>query len=191
MRNGGWSKVARASRTCWFAGFVATLLLVWSDQTAAQTGSSVVTSFVVDSGTGMGIGNAIAVDSRNVHIAYYDRGTATGVLPSVKYETFPLALVALPVAQTVATLTLNPSFIFPQAISIAIDSQGMPHIVFQDAQGGLKYAYIQNGIWTVEVIVSSGGGTYNALALDKNDAPHVAFGGLSYATRTTGPSGVV
>jgi hypothetical protein len=139
----------------------------------------------------MGTGNAIAVDSKNVHIAYYSRGTATGVPPSVKYETFPLDLVALPVAQTVEALTINPSIIPPQAISIAIDSQGMPHIVYQDGQGGLKYAYIQNGIWTTEVIVSSGGGAYNALALDKNDAPHVAFGGLSYATRSTGPTGVV
>ena len=189
MRNGEWSKFARARRTCWFVGFVATLLLVWSDQTAAQTGSSVVTSFVLDSGTGMGIGNAIAVDSKNVHIAYYDRGTATGVQPSVKYETFPLTLVALPVAQTVATLTLNPSVIPPQAISIAVDSQGMPHIVYQDGQGGLKYAYIQNGIWTIEVIVASGGGIYNSLALDKSDAPHVAFGALSYATRATAPTG--
>lgn len=183
--------MTKAPRIFWFAGLAAALLLLTSDRTAAQTGSSVVTTFVVDSGTGMGIGNAIAVDSKNVHIAYYSRATATGVPPLVKYETFPLDLVALPAAQTVDILTTNPSLIPPQAISIAIDSQGMPHIVYQDGQGGLKYAYIQNGIWTTEVIAASGAGSYNALALDKSDAPHVAFGGLSYATRSAGPTGVV
>jgi len=157
-----------------------------------------VPNFPVGSGPGLGRGNAISVDSINVHIAFYDSGDTVLSLPpgevAVRYLTFPLAIACpaipceftAPIPVTVDVLTVPPGLIPPQAISVAVDAQGNPHIIYQDGQGGLKHATTLQGGWSLETVATSGAGVYNSVAIDKNGNLHVAYGSLTYATKSTG-----
>ncbi|MEZ5038559.1 MAG: T9SS type A sorting domain-containing protein [Saprospiraceae bacterium] len=70
--------------------------------------------------------------------------------------------------------------------SLALDSQGRPHIVFFDqVNDDLKYAKKVNGQWMIENI-STAGGFFASLVLDAEDQPHV-----SYYRVTNGNEGMV
>jgi hypothetical protein len=78
--------------------------------------------------------------------------------------------------------------------SIAVDSQGNPHIAYQDrTNSDLKYARKSGGVWAVEVVDSDGFlGAYASLALDSQDNPHVSYerqgnpDRLTYAHKSAG-----
>ena len=61
--------------------------------------------------------------------------------------------------------------------SIAVDSQGRPHIVWFDDQGqDLKYAIRDSGGWTISTVDSAGDvGRYPSLALDQDGNPVVSY----------------
>jgi hypothetical protein len=69
--------------------------------------------------------------------------------------------------------------------SLALDSSGNAHISYSGwANGNLKFAHLEAGVWTVETIdIGSGGGT-TSLALDSVNQPHIAYsssaGGLDF-----------
>src|SRR5580704_9897224 len=118
----------------------ATFLLLPGKASAQATAGTTQPGFVVDHGTGIRRGAAIAVDSKNVYFAYYYIGDqpsgARG--PEVMYEAFPLVLscpphvlcgFTPPIPQTVDVLTPTPgSSLYAYTISIALDPQGNPHI---------------------------------------------------------------
>ena len=77
--------------------------------------------------------------------------------------------------------------------SLALDSQGNPHIAYFDNDyGALRYAAYDGTAWTVTVVDSSGWvGEHCSLTLDANDRPHISYQkgilaavnvGLKYAT---------
>lgn len=78
-------------------------------------------------------------------------------------------------------------------IAFAVDRQGDPHFVYLTYSAVLSYRHRLGGVWWAEAV---GGGVVDvgesySLALDANDAPHVAFcdvanGDLRYARRTGG-----
>lgn len=61
--------------------------------------------------------------------------------------------------------------------SLALDSDGHPHISYFDAlNGSLRYANYDGTTWWIQTIPTEAGiGEHNALALDSSDFPHVAF----------------
>jgi len=78
--------------------------------------------------------------------------------------------------------------------SLAIDSEDNPHIAyFDDNFDDLRYAYYDNGIWTVDIVDSVGdAGRECKLALDSQNRPHISYQqdylgsywSLKYATLT-------
>ena len=86
---------------------------------------------------------------------------------------------------------------FGDYTSIALDSQGTPHISYCDfGNYDLKYAYLTNSGWVTEVVDEDGDvGAYSSLALDEDDNPHISYGfwmkgadlfNLKYAYKTDG-----
>ncbi len=70
--------------------------------------------------------------------------------------------------------------------SLALDKAGQPHIsYYQYGEYMLKHAWYNGTIWQAEIIddVRVWGGT--SLALDSLDRPHIGYGGLQYALRTS------
>lgn len=79
-------------------------------------------------------------------------------------------------------------------LSLAIDSNGNPHIAYvQRSPFRLLYATKSGGVWTYETIDSTGTPVVRArsLAIDASDVPHIAYreggtGDLAYGHRTGG-----
>ncbi|MCP4632117.1 MAG: hypothetical protein GY855_04260 [candidate division Zixibacteria bacterium] len=81
-----------------------------------------------------------------------------------------------------------------QHCKLAIDSEDNPHIAYFDADfQDLRYAYYNNGTWTVEIVDSIGdAGRDCSIALDSQDVPHISYQheylgyhwSLKYATLT-------
>ena len=80
--------------------------------------------------------------------------------------------------------------------SMALDSQGQPHIVFWDAEkGGLFFASRQNSGWVVEPVNADATTVYEtSLKITADDIPHIAYqdwqnastASLNYAIRNGG-----
>ncbi|MHA3964608.1 MAG: PKD domain-containing protein [Candidatus Thorarchaeota archaeon SMTZ1-45] len=64
--------------------------------------------------------------------------------------------------------------------SLAVDSEGVPHIAYFDG-----YANRTGGVWTNEIITWPSGGGRCSLTIDSTDVPHITYGGW-YANKTTG-----
>lgn len=60
------------------------------------------------------------------------------------------------------------------APSLALDSQGRPHVAFQDVAAGVTYAVRDEATWTYEPVGVDEGNP--ALRLDSQDRPHLAMG---------------
>ena len=61
--------------------------------------------------------------------------------------------------------------------SIALDSNGMPHISYYDfINDDLKYASKTSSGWEIEIVDSAGYvGRFNSIALDSTDKPHISY----------------
>ena len=181
----------------------AVVQLLPANASAQATAVTIQPGFVVDRGTGIRRGTAIAVDSKNVYFAYYYIGDqpsgARG--PELMYEAFPLVLSCPPHVlcgfeppspQPVDVLTPTPgSSLFAYTVSIALDPQGNPHIFYQDGQGGMRHATIDPIAGWVHETVPLAAGLYSSMAIDSSGTIHVADGpispsGIGYATKTNG-----
>ncbi len=60
---------------------------------------------------------------------------------------------------------------------IAVDSQGRPHIVYgKSSIGELRYAHLDNDVWSIETIYLSWGNRLNcSIDIDPFDNPHISF----------------
>jgi hypothetical protein len=200
-----WSK-----RLIFLAVCFTLALLLWQSRGAAQiAGPPVNFGFTVDRGQGISRGNAIAVDSKNVYFAYYYLGDLISGRPGeVMYEAFPLVFGCAnvpcafvpPIPTTVDVIGPIPTApgpngsLFAYTIGIGLDPQHVPHIVYQDGQGGLKHAEFcpcadnLNIGWQRETIPIPGG-IYSAMAVDKSGAVHVVSstgGAISYSKKING-----
>jgi Big-like domain-containing protein/MBG domain-containing protein len=184
----------------------------WPNQARAQVATAGISNFGfgVDHGQGISRGNAMAVDSKNVYFAYYYLGDLGSGRPGeVMYEAFPLVLTCPhvpcgfvpPVPATVDVIgpvltTPGPDgTLFAYTISIGIDPQGVPHIVYQGGSGGgLKHAELcpctdnANIGWQTETIPITAG-FYTSMVVDKSGKVHVVSssgGVISYTDKSNG-----
>jgi flagellar hook assembly protein FlgD len=147
--------------------------------------SGLWTTTVIDTTGDTGLWTSIALDAQgNPHISYYYALLPDLVNPvgNLKYATKTGG------AWTVQTVdaTLNVG----EYTSIAIDSQGRPHITYYDnGHGDLKHAVKTSGVWSLETVDATGNvGAYTSLHIDALDHLHVAYkdvGGvaLKYAVK--------
>jgi hypothetical protein len=84
--------------------------------------------------------------------------------------------------------------------SLAVDSQGRPHISFDKQSAVLGYAYNNGTAWTItDVDTDARTGQSNSIAVDANDVPHISYvqhdnfdandvtrGHVKYATKVAG-----
>jgi PKD repeat protein len=134
----------------------------------------------VDSTGYAGLCSSLALDpDDNPHISYYN-GSA------VKYaKKIGMALWSIAEVDSVSILLGFDQ----QGSSIVLDSAGNPHISYCDMRmyyPDLKYARWDGADWQVEIVPEPFGdwnlGTYNSLALDSNDYPHVSCYDDTYDT---------
>ena len=78
--------------------------------------------------------------------------------------------------------------------SLALDSNGNPHIAYYSAgPGTLKYAHKSGGVWTLETVDATGIVGYTpSIAIDAAGNPHISYvggyltGSLKYAVKSAG-----
>ena len=138
----------------------------------------------VDSEGWVGKYTSIALDSRGwPHISYYD---ATNKDLKYAYKFFnPLRQRFEWHIETVDSEGDVGAF-----TSIALDSQGFPHIsYYDDSNDNLKYAYYDGSGWHIETVDSEGYvGWFTSIALDSRGYPHISYydftnGDLKYTTK--------
>ena len=120
---------------------------------------------------------AVGADGR-IHLAY--AVDVSGTDPNVlHYATRNLGLWSITRVSPSGQWGVNPS--------IAVDSQGHPHIAYQDAKtSDLWYARWTGSAWAIELVAATGSrGHWPALVLDSLDRPHI----LDTQSRT-GPEGL-
>ena len=110
-------------------------------------------------------------------------GTASKSFALVLVALFLTSLVTVSSAlSTQATPTWNTQLVDPKGAggSIAIDSQGNPHIIYyysyivnDSSASQMKYAVWTGTNWTIQTIDPSG--SWGSLALDSKDDPHVLY----------------
>ena len=138
----------------------------------------------VDSEEHVGLYTSIALDALGYpHISYYDD---TNNDLKYAYKSFN------PLTQRFEwhIQTVDSEGDVGEYTSIALDSNGYPHISYYDATNGdLKYAYKDASGWHIETVDSEGWvGRYTSIALDSNDNPHISYydetdGDLKYTTK--------
>jgi hypothetical protein len=158
-------------------------------------------SVVVDSAGDVGWYTSLALDTQgNPHISYYD--TTNGDL---KYaEKIGSGGNCGPNGDDWSCETVDSAGDVGDSTSLALDTQGNPHISYWDrTNGDLKYAHklkSQNEGWWSVVVDSAGDvGWYSSLVLDGTGYPHISYydwanGDLKYAERigsggNCGPNG--
>lgn len=86
-----------------------------------------------------------------------------------------------------AVQVVDPADFVGQQASLALDSQGYPHIAYfaigpedycNDEQ--IKYARWDGAAWHIQVVIEDCVGAQPSLALDANDVPHISFFHESY-----------
>ena len=128
---------------------------------------------VVDSGITSGYArNTLAVDANGAaHIAYLDFAAK-----DIKYATRDGVGWLVEVVEDSTALDSPMITAMP---SLALDSQGRPHVVYAAARDGanvLVHASRNSMVWNYETIVSTNGWPCDyRLSLDENDQPHVTY----------------
>jgi hypothetical protein len=130
-------------------------------------------------GTGdVGQYNSLKIDSSGTaHISYYD---ATN--QQLKYANRGYTSCSTEIVDNTALLDT----------SIALDSTGMPHIIYTTSNNILKYAYKIDPLnWHIESLNNLGNVGSCSLALDSTNNPHISYydntnQDLKYATKISG-----
>ena len=105
-------------------------------------------------------------------------------------------LLAFALAAPIATAQVTPAWNIETVdsagdvgsfTSIALDSDGYPHISYRDdTNRDLKYAKWTGSRWSIETVDSAGSvGWYTSIALDSDGYPHISYfgnGALKYAS---------
>jgi hypothetical protein len=120
---------------------------------------------------GSGPYSSIAVDSSdNIHVSYYYRiSSSSGYLKYAKWSSPSGPWTYTPVDQTSGNLG--------KYCSIALDSNGNPHISYRDVTYiKLKYAMWTGSAWSIEdVDPTADVGTLGAIALDSCNNPYISY----------------
>jgi hypothetical protein len=132
---------------------------------------------------------SLVVDSSNKpHISYYAKHSALTLKGDLKYAEWNALDGWNP--ETVDS-TSEEVGLWP---SLALDSNGNPHISYHDSTNGdLKYNKWGSTGWSIETVDSTGDvGSSTSLALDSSGNPHISYydytnGDLKYATTATKP----
>ena len=83
--------------------------------------------------------------------------------------------------------TVDDSYRVGKHTSIALDSSGYPHISYSKYSDNraLKYARWDGSAWQIETVdgssIDNDAGCNNAIALDSNDRPHIAYGAIKFS----------
>lgn len=120
-------------------------------------------------GAGVGFDSSIAVDyAGRVHISYFSfiPGTSNCFLKYAVKSELGWQIVAIDSGNGTGKDT-----------SLALDSNGNPHISYYDAnRGDLRYAWWNGSVWIIRIIDSAGNvGEASSLALDSNDQAHISY----------------
>ncbi len=112
--------------------------------------------------------NSILVDDNgNIHTSSVDPAQFAG--PGIEYAVYD---------GNTWTVELIPSgsIEYANATSLALDSQGDPHITYFDHVGRtLKHATRSGGVWTIETVDSMEAGQFSSLAIDGSDNLHISY----------------
>jgi len=118
---------------------------------------------------------SLAIDSNNnPHISYWDKTEDT-----LKYAYYDGSWQV----GVVDTVTIDCSGLggeCPGQISLALDSNNNPHIIYYERfydngwHTKLKYAYY-DGTWHIETVDDVSVWSYNSLALDSDNTPHISY----------------
>lgn len=122
---------------------------------------------VVDGSAGVDVGKSasLAIDRQgNLHVAYYD-----DTHHSVRYafrsvDDHRWFTMQVPGSQ--------PAYPY---LSLAVDSQGQPHISFVSGQSGLMYAHWDGKLWSTVQIDDIRAAYFNQIALDAADHPCITY----------------
>jgi hypothetical protein len=134
----------------------------------------------VDSGgAGVGFDSSLALDSNgNVHISYFSF-VAGGFTTYLKYASWN--------GSSWNIVTVDSGNGIGKDSSLALDSNGSPHISYYDmTNGDLRYAWWNGTGWDIRIIDSEGNvGESSSLALDPDGHAHISYydrtnGGLKY-----------
>lgn len=136
---------------------------------AHYNGSSWHLETIDSGGAGVGFDTSIAVDSAGrVHISYYSFivGTFDCYLKYAVSSGSGWEITAVDEGNGVG-----------QDTSLALDSNGNPHISYYDGgNGDLRYASFNGSEWNIRIIDSIGDvGESTSLALDTNDEAHISY----------------
>ncbi len=126
---------------------------------------------ILDDDTNVGQWSSIGVDSDGIpHVSYYDGGNA-----DLKYVKVDAACLSNPPA-TCTQRILDSAGQVGSDSSMAVDSAGIPHIVYFDATNRyLKYVKL-DGLSSPRTIHNRlAVGRYTAIALDPDGAPHITY----------------
>jgi hypothetical protein len=168
-----------------FSYYVATTLDL---KYAEKDANGIWTRTTVDSTGRVGLWNSLALDALgNPHISYFHQNNEVELpVADLKYATRSGGVWTIEIVDGAGLPYLG------EYTSIALDSQGDPHISYYDNDGqALKYAHKSNGSWTLEVVDSaSNAGLYTSIVVDASDVPHIAYQvrdvAVRYATKTGG-----
>ncbi len=68
---------------------------------------------------------------------------------------------------------VDPEGVAGKNTSIALDSQGYPHISYwRDYGANFRYAYYDGSKWNIEIL---GNGSLSSIKIDRNDYPHISY----------------
>jgi hypothetical protein len=99
-------------------------------------------------------------------------------IPCVAYSTAGGLWFARRIGGVWAIEAVSASVLYGSTLSMAIDSEGEPHLLYSPGfDGNLYYTRRVGGVWTEELIVDweDAAGFSNSIVVDANDEPHIAF----------------
>ncbi len=124
--------------------------------------------FTVDAPGNVGQFSSIAMRGSEIHIAYYD-----ATFTFIKYAFSP---------DLGNSWSFDTVYVFTGGntlkwLSLALDSSGVPHIVFSDnSNDDISHAYFNGTTWTIEVVDNNGDlGSSCSIFIDDSNHIHIAY----------------